>query len=144
MTRKFSAWKKSGSELLPIFEFSPPKSWSGEKIKDEQQLIIEELTSSISEQCEHGRPGWIELFLLLPEGLQKIIAFEVLEGNSIISIGKSAWPNPDSIVVNLKSRFHPRSRQMVSTARWRMLDDAHYCKEEIIESILQTDFLIIV
>lgn len=108
-----------------------------------RQTVSRKIERALLDPAENVNDEWIKLFLSLPSGLVKIILHEISKGNFIVSIGKSGWPNPGNIVVNLQDRFHPTSRELVGAAKWRLLNDPHYCREEISESICQTEHLII-
>jgi hypothetical protein len=140
--KKYDVWKKNGSDLMPIYEFSPAKSWSSEKVKEEKDIVLRKIESTLSGTIT-TKCDWLKIFSSLPMGLRKIVVSELLLGNSIVSIGKSEWPNPKSIVINLEDRFHENSRNLIATAKWRLLDDPHYCREEISEIEGKTEHLII-
>jgi hypothetical protein len=139
---KSNAWKENGSDLMPIHDFSPPKSWDAEKIRAEKNIIVSEVASTLRD-TKTAHCGWLKIFSSLPKGMRKIIFHEISLGNSIVSIGKSEWPNPQSIVVNLENRFQEKSRNLVATAKWRLLNDPHYWREEISEVEGESEHLII-
>jgi hypothetical protein len=139
---KSNAWKENGSDLMPIYDFSPPKSWGAEKIREEKNIVVSEVASTLRD-TKTAHCGWLKIFSSLPMGMRKIIFYEISLGNSIVSIGKSEWPNPQSIVVNLENRFQEKSRNLVAKAKWRLLNDPHYCREEIREAEQETEHLII-
>lgn len=142
--RKYKEWKNNGNKSLPVYDFSPPKKWTGERSQLEQEAMAHQLNFLMSGKAKKEQSGCLKLALLLPNGLKRIISYEVLNGNSIVSIGKAGWPNSKSIVVNLRNRFQIPSRQLVATAQWRLLNDTHYCKEEISELKNGIEHLIIV
>ena len=106
-------------------------------------IIMNKIKSLILNSDEKVAGGWIALLHLLPSGLKEIIIFEISNGNEITRIGKTSWPSQESIVVNLVNRFHMTSRTLSEHTQWRLLNDAHYCREEVSESTGSTVHLII-
>lgn len=140
--KKLNVWKKNGTDSMPIYDFIPPKTWTYERIKAEEKLISDEVAFLLSNpRCVQD--GWANLFSLLPTGLKNVVLFELLNGNSLVSIGMSGWPNSQSVVVNLKNRFQVASRNLAKAARWRLLNDPHYCNEEISEISESAEHLLI-
>jgi hypothetical protein len=141
---KADGWRKNGVDSMPVYEFLPPKTWRFEKIKIESQKIKNQIESSVSTTGKETNGGWIGLFHELPLCLKRIILYEISNGNNILRIGKTGWPHPQSVVVSLGNRFHTTSRIFCPNVRWRLLDDPHYCREEISEFMNEIEYLIIV
>lgn len=139
-----SGWKKNGTDSMPIYEFSPSKRWAAEKIEICREVTRKKIEDSIFDSVAPTNENWIIIFDELPICLKKIVLFEISNGNNILSVGKTGWPNGQSVVVSLGNRFHAASRIFCKAAIWRLLDDPHYCREEISESMRKTEYLIIV
>ncbi len=85
---------------------------------------------------------WIKEINKLPNDLISILENELKHGNLITSISNTNWPNEGSIVVKLKNRFAKESKNVEST-KWRLLNDPHYCNEEISQILENIEFLLI-
>ncbi|WP_426197405.1 hypothetical protein [Massilia sp. DWR3-1-1] len=129
-----SPWKNNGNELNPHYDFIEEKIWNLERLNAEIASIEKKIQSSIANKNPTSQEKWLEIFNLLPLGLKKIVLLEMKNGNQIISIAKPGWPDHQSVVVKLKNRFHINSRITLPFIKWRLLNDPHYCMEEISHS----------
>jgi hypothetical protein len=138
------AWKKNGAGTIEQYDFSPPRNWDQERIREEMELVTQALRSVRNMENHEFAAGWLRLARQLPQALRLALIFELELGNVMKGIGRSGWPNEDSIVVNVSERFNLASRQKVlSEVRWRRLDDPHYCREELSQKVNGVEYLII-
>lgn len=140
---KATSWKKNGTDAMPTYEFSPSRRWPAEKIESFLEITKNMIEDSISGSGAPKSKEWILIFNELPFCLKNIVLFEVSNGNNILSVGKTGWPNSQSVVIKMKNRFNTESKKFCQAAAWRLLDDPHYCREEISKVMGDTEYLII-
>lgn len=138
-----SCWRDNSNEHALLYSFSPPSSWTEDRIEAEQSLIARYLQGPESTTVKEESLGWLNLVKSLPPKLLDVLVLELKSGNKIDSISSSDWPNPGSIVVNLKNRFNTANHNFSPETYWRCLDDPHYCREEISQTANGIEHLII-
>ncbi|KAB8042315.1 hypothetical protein [Janthinobacterium aquaticum] len=134
---KKNQWKNNGSLINPLYDFIPAQPENEKNINLENKKIISGI-----ENNETKNSPWVAEIKKLPYNLLCILLEELKSGNSIISINSSNWPQNGSIVVKLRKGFKKENKNIKGT-KWRLLNDPHYCNEEITEILNDIEFLII-
>jgi len=141
--KKNNAWKDNCSGNTLQYDFFPPKAWDSDRVLEECRKNIELLRGNFDEHTNPKELNWLSLAQKLPKELLHALIIELENENQIIGIGSSNWPNPGSIVVNIRNRFCAESKNSSPNISWRSLDDPHYCKEEMNQIYQGTEYLII-
>lgn len=136
-------WKNNSNGKIIQYDFSPPRSWSNDRIKEEMKSVSQMLRSLGNADDLEGDLGWQDLARQLPKELRMALISELELGNTITGIGRSGWPTNESIVVNVSERFSMASQGISPQVHWRKLDDPHYCREELSQEFRDTEYLII-
>jgi len=142
MMNKDRIWKNNSSGTLMQYDFSPPRYWTDDRIK-EVQLAFASQIEDANGVVTPSVPGWLHLVQRLPEGIRMALVAELRAGNRLSSIGATGWPNDDSIVINMRERFSATRTQPPPGVVWRAINDPRYCREELSERADAVDFLII-
>jgi len=130
-------WKNNGTSKNPLYDFTPPKFLGIDKFIFENKKNIEKIKNK-----DAKIEPWIKEINKLPNDLISTLTNELKYGNLITSISNTNWPHKGSIVVKLKDRFRKESKNVGST-KWRLLNDPHYCNEEISQILENIEFLLI-
>lgn len=72
---------------------------------------------------------WLNLLKKLPEKLKICLLNEISLGNSLIALYYTGWPENGSIVALLSDPF--TTSEFDKDLHFRVLNDPHYCNEEI-------------
>lgn len=142
MTTRDQAWKDNSGGDLRQYDFSPPGNWSPERVAQEQAAILDTL-AALDGAAGPAEEGWLGLARALPQALRDALVLELRAGNQLRAIGSTHWPQPNSIVVNVRDRFSAAKDQLPSEVHWRRLDDPHYCREELSQRVDAVEHLII-
>jgi hypothetical protein len=86
---------------------------------------------------------WLYLLSLLPDDLRQALLYELTSGNKIKNISSTDWPNAGSIVVNVFDRFHQADKYSNSNVKFRVLNDPHYWREELSQTVAGAEHIII-
>lgn len=104
--------------------------------------IIAQLTEGGSAIFGEEEP--LEILKSIPFELREVLLLELRDfGNYLVSISKGDWPTENSVVVCLGHNFSEASKVNSDKISWRLLDDPHYCEEEVSQISNGTEFLII-
>jgi hypothetical protein len=141
--RNYRGWKNNSNGKIVQYDFSPPRSWSGERIREEMKLVTQALRSIENVENQKCETGWQSLARQLPKELRMALISELELGNTMTGIGRSGWPNDESIVVNVSDRIHLASQRISPQVHWRRLDDLHYCREELSQKYCDVDYMIV-
>ena len=79
----------------------------------------------------------------LPKELLEILRMEIISGNIVTTISGTAWPHLDSIVVNFKYRFKTAQKIKIQNVEFIILNDINYWREQIKQTVQETDYLLI-
>ena len=120
-----------------MYDFMPPNFLGLDKLI----FMNKKNTGNIKNKYIRIEP-WTKEVDKLPDDLKLILISELRHGNLITSISSTNWPQEGSIVVKLKDRFRKESKN-IATTKWRLLNDPHYCNEEISQTLENIEFLLI-
>ena len=136
------AWRNNSSGSILQYDFAPPPHWTSDRIVAEQTKLATQIDAADG-TIRRTEPGWLRLAKELPEQLRGALVEELLAGNHLSGIGRTGWPNEGSIVVKLRERFSTARHSRRPDVVWRTLDDPHYCREELSQTVDSVEFLII-
>lgn len=133
-------WANQGNSNLMQYDFVAPGNWSRERVAAEQTAIA----AALAEPDREGpAPAWLTLARRLPASLQAALITELGAGNQLAGIGSHGWPHDGSIVVTLRDRFSAARQAPPAGVTWRELNDPHYAREELSQTVDAVEYLII-
>ncbi|PIF09606.1 hypothetical protein CLU94_1606 [Janthinobacterium sp. 13] len=100
-----------------------------EKSIEVQKRIMEFIKNGETFFPKSSDIRWLILLKKLPLKLRICILDEISFGSSLIALHSSDWPEKGSVVALLSSKF--RTKEFDKDFHFRMLNDPHYCNEEI-------------
>lgn len=132
-------WKNKSVGDSQIFDCTPPDTWRASRLAKERSAMI----ALLERRMPTDDQGWLNLAWRLPAGLRSALIKELAAGNWIVSISDTGWPQPGSVVVTMRERFHVARQAPPQGVLWRVVNVPHYWREELSENSGGTDFLLI-
>ena len=138
--KKENPWKNNGSKNEPSYFFTPPKTWTAEKINFEKIEILNKIKDL--KNFKNIDEDWLFEINKLPSIIFSILIDELTKGNSIAHINFSNWPTKGSVLICLTEKFHEINKNKKGT-KWMKLNDPHYWDEEISQINKGIEYLLI-
>lgn len=132
-------WKNKSVGDSHIFDCAPQDTWPPSRLAKERSAMI----ALLEREGPTDEQGWLNLACRLPAELRSALIKELAAGNWIISISDTGWPDPGSVVVTMRERFHATRQALPQGVSWRAVDIPHYWREELIENSGGIEFLLI-
>lgn len=94
-------------------------------------------------KVEKKEEKWYSLVKKLPCGIRAALLAELNLGNYVNSIQYANWPQEGSILVSLGMPFKQNFASNRFDVKMRTLNDAHYWKADVYQTVNGVDYLII-
>lgn len=136
-------WINNGTKSEPNFSFVKNEKWTAECLELKYNEICDAV-GDVGESTENfSSESWIDLIRLLPQCIREVLHCELKLGNRIISVGKTNWPSLGSVVVTVDRNFHAECHSFSKGVKWRVINDPHYCSEEVGQFYKNIEYLLI-